>query len=72
MRDSDQFGTHFTPNDNRLIGEAVRRAVALRFNAETERDAIVAAVVAEAGRGTRSMFGLVRAASRTTPTFPAV
>ena len=64
MADIIQQGTPYSINEQRLIGEAIRRATAARAAMGTSRDAIEAAVMAEAGRGTRSMFGLVRAASR--------
>ena len=64
MIDLDRFGGNFSNNENRLIGEAVRRATAARFNNGVNRDTIVAAVVAEAARGTRNLFGLVKAGTR--------
>jgi len=48
--------------DPRLISEAFRRARATAANATLASDQILSAILAEARRGTRDMFGLVRAA----------
>ena len=54
----------FTKNEVSLIEEAVRRAAALRGNSAVDRASIEHAVRAEAARGTRNMFGLVKVGSR--------
>lgn len=53
--------TGFTDSEIMLIAEAVRRACEGRWSAGIERGAVVDAVVAEAQRGTRTMYGLVKA-----------
>lgn len=53
----------FSNGDMMLIAEAVRRALAQRCNQGVPRDRVIEAVLAEARRGTRTMFGLVKAAS---------
>jgi hypothetical protein len=52
----------FDDIDPRLIGEAFRRARETTANAAIASDQILSAILAEARRGTRDMFGLVRAA----------
>lgn len=64
MRMEDLPKTGFSDNELQLIAEAVRRALAQRCCAGMSRDAVVEAVLAEARLGTRTMFGLVKAASR--------
>jgi hypothetical protein len=48
--------------DPRLISEAFRRARATAANAAMASDQILSAILAEARKGTRDMFGLVSAA----------
>jgi len=48
--------------DPRLISEAFRRARATAANTAIASEQILSAILAEARRGTRDMFGLVRAA----------
>ena len=54
----------FTATEGKLVQEAIRRASAWRGNAGVDRALIEEAVVGELARGTRHMYGLVRAASR--------
>ena len=60
MRKNDLPDVVFTNSEMVLIEEAVRRASAQRCVAGVDRGAIMEAVVAEARRGTRTMFGLVK------------
>ena len=60
MRKDDLPDVVFTDSEIVLIEEAVRRAAAQRSATEVDRGAITEAVVAEARRGTRTMFGLVK------------
>ena len=60
MRKNELPDVAFTDNEMVLIEEAVRRASAQRCAAGVDRGAIMEAVVAEARRGTRTMFGLVK------------
>lgn len=60
MRPEDLPATGFTDNEMMLIAEAVRRACEGRWNVGIAREAIVEAVMAEARRGTRTMYGLVK------------
>jgi hypothetical protein len=48
--------------DPRLIIEAFRRARETAANDAMDSDEILSSILAEARRGTRDMFGLVRAA----------
>jgi hypothetical protein len=48
--------------DPRLLTEAFRRARARRSNEALDADSLLSAIIAEAKRGTRDLFGLVRAA----------
>ena len=64
MRMEDLPSNNFNDGELMLIAEAVRRALAQRCNAGAPRDRVIEAVLAEARRGTRTMFGLVKAASR--------
>jgi hypothetical protein len=50
--------------DPRLLEEAFRRACNARLNAGSDPQAMLAAILAEARRGTRHMHGLVGAAAR--------
>ena len=56
------YSNPFNDIDPRLISEAFRRARATAANATLDSDQILSAILAEARRGTRDMFGLVRAA----------
>jgi hypothetical protein len=47
--------------DPRLVSEAFRRARETTANAAIASDQILSAILAEARRGTRDIFGLVRA-----------
>ncbi len=60
MRKDDLPNVGFTDSEMVLIEEAIRRAAAHRSAAGMDRGAIMEAVVAEARRGTRTMFGLVK------------
>jgi hypothetical protein len=48
--------------DPRLLTEAFRRARARQANAATDADCLLSAIIAEARRGTRDLYGLTRAA----------
>ena len=48
--------------DPRLLSEAFRRARANAADAELDSDSLLSAIFAEARRGTRDMYGLVKAA----------
>lgn len=48
--------------DPRLITEAFRRARENRTNAALDADSMLSAIIAEARRGTRDLYGLTRAA----------
>jgi hypothetical protein len=55
--------------DPRLVSEAFRRARETATNSALASDQILSAILAEARKGTRDMFGLVRAAqTRRDPT----
>ena len=54
----------FSKNDMSLIEEAVRRVVSMRGNAGADPDLVARAVRAEAARGTRNLFGLVKVGAR--------
>lgn len=62
MRPEDLPATGFTDSEMMLIAEAVRRAQIRPWpcSADVEREAVVEAVIAEARRGTRTMYGLVK------------
>lgn len=60
MRKDDLLNEGFTDSEMVLIEEAVRRAATHRSASGADRGAIVEAVVAEARRGTRTLFGLVK------------
>ena len=62
MRPEDLPATGFTDNETMPIAEAVRRAQLRPWpcKADVERAAIVEAIVAEARRGTWTMYGLVK------------
>lgn len=60
MRKNDLPDVAFTDSEMVLIEEAVRRASTQRCAVGIDRGAIMEAVVAEARRGTRTMFGLVK------------
>ena len=60
MRQEDLPASGFTDNEMMLIAEAVRRAHLRHGKAGIERGAIEEAVIAEARRGTRTMYGLVK------------
>ncbi len=64
MRMEDLPPSGFNNSEMMLIAEAVRRALAQRCNAGVPRDRVIEAVLAEARRGTRTMFGLVKAGSK--------
>ena len=51
-------------NDDRLIAEAMRRAMASRFNLGTGSDAIEQAIKTAVRRGTKDMHGLMREAAK--------
>lgn len=53
-----------TPNDRRLLEEALRRAQALRPLHGAEREAVHSALVGALDRGRRDLFSLVRGAAR--------
>lgn len=61
MRLEDLPAAGFTDNEVALVAEAVRRACEGRWSVGVERSAVVDAVVAEAQRGTRTIYGLVKA-----------
>ena len=48
--------------DPRLLSEAFRRAREKAAIAEVDSDSLLSAIFAEARRGTRDMYGLVKAA----------
>ena len=48
--------------DPRLLSEAFRRAREKAAVAEVDSDSLLSAIFAEARRGTRDMYGLVKAA----------
>jgi hypothetical protein len=48
--------------DPRLLTEAFRRARERYSDADVDADALLSAIIAEARRGTRDLFGLARAA----------
>ena len=48
--------------DPRLLSEAFRRARARMANAEIDSDTLLSSILAEARRGTRDMYGLVKSA----------
>ena len=48
--------------DPRLLSEAFRRAREKAAVTEMDSDSLLSAILAEARRGTRDMFGLVKAA----------
>lgn len=48
--------------DPRLLTEAFRRARERRANAGIDADSLLSAILAEARRGTRDLYGLTRAA----------
>jgi hypothetical protein len=52
--------------DPRLLEEAFRRARKAPLNDRLDSNALLAAILAEARRGTRDMYGLVSAASKAT------
>jgi len=60
MRIEDSPHTGFTDSDLVLISEAIRRACLRHCNAGLDQALIAEAVVAEARRGTRTMYGLVK------------
>ena len=60
MRQEDLPASGFTDNEMMLIAEAVRRAQLRHCKAGIERGAIEEAVIAEARRGTRTIYGLVK------------
>jgi hypothetical protein len=47
--------------DPRLLSEAFRRARAMTSNATVDSDQLLSAIFAEARRGARDMFSLIRA-----------
>ncbi|MDE3177463.1 MAG: hypothetical protein KGM15_15285 [Pseudomonadota bacterium] len=49
--------------DPRLLSEAFRRARQQAAVAEIDSDSLLSAILAEARRGTRDMYGLVKAAA---------
>ena len=51
--------------DPRLLSEAFRRARERTANALIDSDSLLSAILAEARRGTRDLYGLVKAAERT-------
>ncbi len=53
--------------DPRLLSEAFRRARANAADAELDSDSLLSAILAEARRGTRDMYGLVKAAQTARP-----
>ena len=61
---TDAAAAPFSMNDVRLIQEAVRRAETAAASRGALRNGVVAAIVAEARRGTRDLHGLVRAGLR--------
>jgi hypothetical protein len=50
--------------DPRLLEEAFRRARTTPVNGHVDSNALLSAIIAEARRGTRDMFGLVSAATK--------
>jgi hypothetical protein len=50
--------------DPRLLEEAFRRARSASLNDQLDSNALLSAILAEARRGTRDMYGLVRAAGK--------
>jgi hypothetical protein len=50
--------------DPRLISEAFRRARERRSSIEIDSDALLSAIIAEAKRGARDLYSLVKAAER--------
>ena len=48
--------------DPRLLTEAFRRAREKQTNAAIDADGLLSAIIAEARRGTRDLYGLIRAA----------
>ncbi len=60
MRQEDLPASGFTDNEMMLIAEAVRRAHLRHRDTGIARGAIEEAVIAEARRGTRTMYGLVK------------
>jgi hypothetical protein len=50
--------------DPRLLEEALRRARKIPLNERLDSDALLSAIIAEAQRGTRDMYGLVAAATK--------
>ena len=58
--------------DPRLLTEAFRRARERRENKGIESDALFSAIVAEARRGARDIYSLVKAAGAARPVAPAV
>ena len=53
--------------DPRLLTEAFRRARRRPANAAIDADSLLSAIIAEARRGTRDLFGLSRAAETAAP-----
>jgi hypothetical protein len=64
------YSDPFDGVDPRLICEAFRRARETAANAAIDSDQILSAILAEARKGTRDMFGLVRAAQMGSPRGP--
>jgi len=50
--------------DPRMLEEAFRRARKIRLNDSLDSNALLSAIIAEARRGTRDMYGLVSAAAK--------
>ena len=58
-----QIKTHpLADIDPRMLSEAFRRARERQSTAQVDSDALLSAIIAEARRGTRDLYGLVRAA----------
>jgi hypothetical protein len=55
------FSHQLADMDPRLLTEAFRRARERQANAAMDADSLLSAIIAEARRGTRDLYGLTRA-----------
>ena len=56
------FNNPLADIDPRLLSEAFRRARERAINADVDSDSLLSAILAEARRGTRDLYGLCKAA----------
>jgi hypothetical protein len=65
------YGNSLADIDPRMLSEAFRRAREKAAVTDIDSDSLLSAIIAEARRGTRDMYGLVKAAETSRANYAA-